>query len=132
MKRINERNYKQLAYFCRKIFKERKFVSEREFNLLIQQQLNPCSTRYRRYMMSLELIALQNRLIVPGKNLKYFKLADYQAMNRLRKKGRVTITDYKIKFIPTDRKAVHDFPENWNLLSKERGILIFELKNNHE
>jgi len=129
MKRINALQYKKLVKFCKDIFRDRKFITKRQFNLLIQQNLSQMSTRYRRYMLDLELIKEKNRVIVPGDLLIHFKLIDYQAMTRLERSGSVKIYDNKkILFTPANPEAKFSFPDHWIVESKVRGVLIFNVK----
>lgn len=131
MKRINALQYKKLTDFCRKVFRTEKFVSQRAFNLLIQQNLSQMSTRYRREMLSLQMIHEKNKLITPGPMLIHFKLVDYRAMMRLQKFGRVDIVDdLIIRFSPKDGKAKFEFPEHWELIRKTRSVLMFTIKIN--
>lgn len=129
MKRINALQYKKLVKFCKDVFRDRKFITKKQFNLLIQQNLSQMSTRYRRYMQELELIKEHNRVIVPGDLLIHFKLADYQAMTRLEKIGSVKIYENKkILFTPSNPDAEFTFPSHWKLERKSRGNLIFCIK----
>lgn len=130
MKRINAIQYKKLVKFCKDIFRDRKFITKKQFNLLIQQNLSQMSTRYRRYMLDLELIKEQNRVILPGDLLIHFKLVDYQAMTRLEKSGAVKIYENKkIIFTPSNPDTEFNFPNHWKLESKSRGNLIFMIDN---
>ena len=129
MKRINALQYKKLTAFCKIVFRREKFISQRAFNLLIQQHLSQMSTRYRREMVSLQMIQEKNKLITPGPLLTYFKLVDYRAMMRLQKFGRVDITDdLIIRFTPKESNAEFEFPEHWELIGKLRRALLFKVK----
>jgi len=131
MKRINALQYKKLTAFCKEVFRKEKFISQRAFNLLIQQNLSQMSTRYRREMLSLQMIKEKNRLITPGPMLTHFKLVDYRAMIRLQKHGRVDIIDdLIIRFSPKDGNGKFEFPEHWGLVRKTRSVLMFTIKSN--
>lgn len=54
------RNYRQ---FCSKVFEDRKYISEPEFNKLIAQHFNQNSTYYRKRMLQLKLIIAKNKVI---------------------------------------------------------------------
>lgn len=130
MKRVNTRQYKILVGFCKKVFKDRKYISQRNFGMLMQQELTQMTCRYRRNMLSLQLIKEKNELITPGPMLTHFKLADYQAITRLQKTGKLWIIDRKIKYQPNNPKTEIQFPDHWKIESKCRGVLIFNV--NHE
>ncbi len=133
MKRINALQYRKLVKFCKDIFRDRKFITKRQFNLLIQQNLSQMSTRYRRYMLDLELIKEKNRVIVPGDLLIHFKLIDYQAMTRLERSGSVKIYENKkIILTPADPEAEFNFPEHWILENKSRAVFTFKIKTNEQ
>ncbi|MGD1319551.1 hypothetical protein [Chryseobacterium sp. 2R14A] len=129
MKRVNSRQYKILVGFCKKIFKDREYISQRNFGLLMQQELTQMTCRYRRNMLSLQLIKEKNYLITPGPMLTHFKLQDYQAITRLQKTGKLWIIEKKIKYQPNNPNTEIQFPEHWNIESKCRGVLIFTIKH---
>lgn len=131
---VNARQYKKLVGFCRKIFKERKYISQREFNLNIQQELSQYSTRFRKIMINLQLITDKNKVILPGVMLTHFKLIDYQAISRLQKTGHVRIdisaAGHLILYEPKDPTAEQQFPEHWNLIRKTKWVLMFNVNRN--
>ncbi|WP_265427855.1 hypothetical protein [Chryseobacterium sp. YIM B08800] len=132
MKRVNSRQYKILVGFCKKVFKDRKYISQKNFGLLMQQELTQMTCRYRRNMLSLQLIKEKNQLITPGIMLTHFKLQDYQAITRLQKTGKLWIIDKKIKYQPNNPKTELQLPDHWIIESKYRGILIFNVKSNEK
>lgn len=132
MKRVNTRQYKVLVFFCKKIFKHRDYISQKHFGLIMQEELTQMTCRYRRNMLSLGLISEKNQLITPGPMLTHFKLADYQAITRLQKTGKLWVIDKKIKYQPNSPKTEIQFPEHWKVESKSRGVLIFNVKNNEK
>lgn len=125
MTRANSRQYKALVFFCKKVFKHRKYISQKHFSLLMQQELTAQTCRYRRNMLSLNLIAEKNQLITPGSMLTHFKIDDYRMINRLQKTGKVWVIDKKIKYQPNNPKTEIQLPNHWNIESKCRGVLIF-------
>lgn len=130
MKTINSRQYKQLTIFCKHIFKEQNYISQKRLNLLIQQQLNPCSTRYRRNLIDLQLIYEKNKLIYPGPMLYHFKQKDFFIINKLMKQGEVKILEKSVQFTTADTEAINiEFPGNWELQDKTKTKLIFNVKN---
>ena len=129
MKRVNSQQYRNLTKFCKAFFKNQKFATKKQLNLLIQNHLSPYSSRYLKNMMSLGLIEERNLVYFPGKLLTHFKLIDYQSITKLEKSGTVKIIETnKVKYIPKDPKAETDFPAHWELESKCRGVLIFKVK----
>lgn len=130
MKRVNSRQYKTLVGFCKNVFKQRKYITQRAFGHLIQQELSQMSCRYRRNMLSLHLIEEKNKIITPGPMLAHFKLQDYQTISRLQKTGKVWIIEKKIKYQTKSPGIEIYFPDHWECLSNSRGVLIFNV--NHE
>lgn len=129
MKSVNALQYKRLAYFCKDVFRHQKFISQRAFNLLIQQQLSQFSTRYRRDMISLGLVVDKNKVLTPGVMLTHFKLKDYQAMNRLQKSGKVDLLDNNvIRYTPNNHEAKQTFPDHWDVLKKRKRTILFSLR----
>lgn len=128
MIRANSRHYKLLVFFCKKVFKHRKYISQKHFGLLMQQELTAMTCRYRRNMLSLHLIEEKNQLITPGPMLTHFKLDDYRTINRLQKTGKVWVIEKKIKYKPNNPKTEIQIPDHWKIESKCRGVLIFNVK----
>lgn len=134
MKRIDSRQYKILQKFCRDLFKNENYISEKRLNLLIQQQLNPCSTRYRRNLIELQLLSEKNKLFYPGEKLYHFKQNDTFTINKLMKYGEVKIVDNEIHLIPknNDTNTITDeieLPGNWDIRKKTKTKLIFNVKS---
>lgn len=132
MKKINSRQYKNLLKFCRDLFKGSQYISEKSLNLLIQQKLNPCSTRYRRNLIELQLLSEKNKLIYPGEKLYQLKQKDLFTINKLLKIGAVQIVDTEIHFIPKNKDTNTidvEKPENWDIRKKTKTKLIFNVKN---
>ncbi|WP_300685493.1 hypothetical protein [Chryseobacterium sp.] len=130
MKTINSRQYKLLISFCRQIFKDQKYISQKRLNLLIQKELNPCSTRYRRNLIELKLIFEKNMNLYPGSMLYFFKQKDFFTINKLMKNDEVKITENLIQITSQDTKTINvEFPETWELIHKSKTKLIFNVKN---
>lgn len=51
--------------FVKKVFEERKFISQKEFHKLIKKSFSNCPSFYRKRMRELELITEKNGLIKP-------------------------------------------------------------------
>lgn len=59
-----EKLYKK---FIDEVFKERKFISQIQFHILIRKKFNSSATFYRRRMLDLQLITQENKIIKPFK-----------------------------------------------------------------
>lgn len=55
--------FKIYTKFINEVFKDRIFISQREFNKLVQASFNSSPTWYRRRMRDLKLITEENKLI---------------------------------------------------------------------
>ena len=54
---------KDYENFCKAIFKERSFISQRQFNLELEMEFNKNTSYYRKRMLKLGLISQKNNLI---------------------------------------------------------------------
>lgn len=128
MKKVSSLQYLRLVTFCRDIFRTVKYISEKSLNRLIQQQLNPSSTRYRRYMLELQLITEKNKLIYPGPMLSFFKQKDYNYIKTLQRSGPVQINGRQVIHSPTGKVQPAEMPERWSLVSADSQRRIFNVE----
>jgi len=125
MTRINAKQYKKLVGFCKKVFRTEKYISSKAFNLRIQQELSMMSTRYRRNMLSLNLISEKNGLIFPNQGLYLLSFEEFKTVNQLIKLGNLIIYENKLKFCPKNTEDIlPDFPKHWIIESVSRGVLV--------
>lgn len=57
-----DKNYRK---FINEVFRERNFISQREFNQLLKSNFNSSPTWYRKRMIDIGLITEKNKLIKP-------------------------------------------------------------------
>lgn len=59
----NERRNPDYKKFCTKVFEDRKFIPQVEFNRLIAEKFNSNTTFYRKQMEAKGLITIKNKVV---------------------------------------------------------------------
>jgi len=128
MKRATPKQYKLLQKFCRDLFKDADYINERKLNYEIQNQISAFSTRYKNYLLQMQLLSVKNKLYFPGPLLRYFKAQDFFEINKLLKLGNVKIIDQEIHFHSIESSPTIEIPTNWEIVADSNYKKIFKIK----
>lgn len=114
--------------FCRDLFKNQNYISARRLSVAIQNNLSPLATRYKNYLLQMQLLSEKNFLFYPGPMLRHFKNNDFLVINKLLKIGTVDIVEAEIHFSTERRNPAFEFPEHWEVEVKNPYKRIFRIK----
>lgn len=65
----SSRRNKNYTAFCKELFQDRKFISVKDLNKEISTKIHLNFTWYKKRMLALKLIKIENRVVKPGENL---------------------------------------------------------------
>lgn len=129
MKRTTSRQYRIMQKFARDLFKNGDYVNARKLSIEIQNNLSPFATRFKNYLLEMQLLQEKHKLFYPGPMLRHFKNKDFVVMNRLRKIGDFSIIEKELHFTTKSRNPTIEVPENWEVHSKSNYKIVFKIKD---